>query len=107
MSASYTFVPFTSLHDRPGLISLEAARNSPEIKYRALDLLDRSPKITVVPVPKTNYPCKLISLAEANARDDIKRYREEYEAKETRRQHMIRAAEWAADDELNFRCYYC
>ncbi|KAF7797425.1 hypothetical protein EIP86_008620 [Pleurotus ostreatoroseus] len=98
MSASYTFVPFTSLHDRPGLISLEAARNSPEIK---------SPKITVVPVPKTNYPCKLISLAEANARDDIKRYREEYEAKETRRQHMIRAAEWAADDELNFRCYYC
>ncbi|KAI0340182.1 hypothetical protein BDW22DRAFT_1347229 [Trametopsis cervina] len=85
---SYTHVPFSSLYNQPGLVSLDAARSNPAIVYRSVNLMypAPAPKATPIPVLKSSIP--LLSLAVAQARSEIKYRREGYEMQEHRR-HIL------------------
>ena len=71
---------FTSLLDRPDLISLAEAQRTPSIVYRSVDSL---PEPAAEPeFPAHSYQMKLIPLAVAAARKDIKYRREGFEMME-------------------------
>ncbi|KAI0702322.1 hypothetical protein BC835DRAFT_1411146 [Cytidiella melzeri] len=97
--SSYTHVPFVSLHRQPGLVSLDAARSNPEIKYRSVNLMFPSPPSpvtssvrslspSVAPVPALKSSIPLVPLSVAQAQADIKYRREGFEMQEHRR-HIL------------------
>ncbi|PSS06856.1 hypothetical protein PHLCEN_2v3542 [Hermanssonia centrifuga] len=93
--STYTHVPFSSLHNRPGLISLAEARKNPTIVYRSLEYLHGGepkvvrPKVTVAePLPRLQSGLRLIPLSVAASRKDIKYRREGFEMMESRR-HLL------------------
>jgi hypothetical protein len=85
-------IPFVSLHRQPGLVSLDAARSDPSIRYRSVDLMCPAPYPQAPParpvstVLKSSVP--LIPLAVAQAKEEIKYRREGFEMQEHRR-HIL------------------
>ncbi|KAI0810983.1 hypothetical protein BC629DRAFT_1654504 [Irpex lacteus] len=81
-------IQFTSLHNQAGLVSLEAARCNPSIVYRSLDIMYPSPAPAPTPapiaLPQTQGTFKLIPLAAAQAKAEIKYRSEGFEMKEAR-----------------------
>ena len=75
-------IVFASLHNRPGLISLAEAQRTPAIVYHSISALPE-------PEPEPEFPAhdfqmKLVPLAVAAARRDIKYRREGFEMMEAR-----------------------
>lgn len=75
-------IVFASLHNRPGLISLAEAQRTPAIVYHSVSALPE-------PEPEPEFPAhdfqmKLVPLAVAAARRDIKYRREGFEMMEAR-----------------------
>ncbi|KAI0811154.1 hypothetical protein BC629DRAFT_1732204 [Irpex lacteus] len=97
-------IQFTSLHNQAGLVSLEAARCNPSIVYRSLDIMYPSPAPTPAPIalPQTQGTFKLIPLAAAQAKKEIKYRSEGFEMKEARqcylRLRMERWSQWPTED---------
>ena len=88
-----THIPFSSLHNQAGLISLDAARQDPAVVYRSFDRMHPSsvPSVTVTaptPVPTFKSSMRLIPLSVAQRRREIKYRREGFEMQETRR-HIL------------------
>ena len=94
-----TFTPF---QHQAGLVSLEAARCDLKIVYRSLDIMypEPTPRVTSIPLRtppglKSKNIMRLIPLAAAQAKEDIKYRREGFEMKEARRHILsMRAERW-------------
>lgn len=77
-------IPFVSLHRRPGLISLAKAQRTPEIVYHSVSSIPEPTPEPEPELPAHNYQMKLVPLAVAAARRDIKYRREGFEMMEAR-----------------------
>lgn len=96
--SSMSQIQFTSLHNQAGLVSLEAARCNPSIVYRSLDIMYPSPAPTPAPIalPQTQGTFKLIPLAAAQAKAEIKYRSEGFEMKEARQCYLrLRMERWS------------
>ncbi|EKM55833.1 uncharacterized protein PHACADRAFT_144669 [Phanerochaete carnosa HHB-10118-sp] len=77
-------IPFVSLHRRPGLISLAEAQRTPEIVYHSVSSIPVPTHEPELEFPAHSYQIKLVPLAIAACRRDIKYRREGFEMMEAR-----------------------
>lgn len=90
-----THIPFSSLHNRPGLISLDAARQDPAIVYRSFDRRHpRRKQVVLLPLENAvKTAIRLVPLPVAQKRKSIKYRREGFEMQMHHRRILALRAE--------------